>query len=289
LLGALAASPALAQEPPPKEDPEALFKDGLKHYNLAEYEAAAELFKRAYLISGAAELLFNIGQAYRKMGAQGCKRAYESYRSYLRADPHGARKRDVESIVDDLRACAEAKTEEPTPPADAEGARRSTATAGSTGAAVSANGAAANNAPASGAAGTDAAGSGAAGPKTLTNGESPSAVSAATPQDAVRGRMRTALPLSAAALGLVLGAAGGGLLGWVHADFSAMTQSCAPTCDPMTVDALRARQNTGVGLAVAGGVVTALALTVWVLLQVSGSGESQATGTAGGASYAISF
>src|SRR5262245_49262547 len=77
--------PAVAQTP--AADAEALYATGVRQYNVGEYDAAIDAFKRAYLISSEPSLLYNIAQAYRKKGPSGCKRALEFYRGYLRARP----------------------------------------------------------------------------------------------------------------------------------------------------------------------------------------------------------
>lgn len=63
-----------------------LYEDGLKHYNLAEYDAAIAAWKEAYRLSKRPLLLFNIGQAYRLAGD--CPQAVAFYDSYKREEPH---------------------------------------------------------------------------------------------------------------------------------------------------------------------------------------------------------
>ena len=62
----------------------AMYDLGLRHYNLAEYEQAANAWKESYRISKRPLLLFNIGQAYRLAGD--CKSAMTFYDNYQREE-----------------------------------------------------------------------------------------------------------------------------------------------------------------------------------------------------------
>jgi hypothetical protein len=61
------AEPAAPRKLTPKEKAEAraLYEEGLRHYNVAEYADAITAFKEAYLRSGDPKLLFNVAQSYR--------------------------------------------------------------------------------------------------------------------------------------------------------------------------------------------------------------------------------
>ncbi|MBK7858938.1 MAG: hypothetical protein IPJ65_10040 [Archangiaceae bacterium] len=93
----------------------ALYEEGLKHYNVAEYEQAIDRFKQAYLLTRAPELLFNVAQAYRLWGGH-CELALQSYKSYLREDPKSPKRAKVEGYVAELEKCP-APVVEPPPPA----------------------------------------------------------------------------------------------------------------------------------------------------------------------------
>jgi tetratricopeptide (TPR) repeat protein len=97
----------------------ALYEQGLKHYNLAEYDQAIDLFKQAYLQSEAPELLYNIAQSYRLKGAGHCRAAVRFYRSYLAAAPDSPKRPSVEAAIADTEACARAEA----PPAAAPAPR----------------------------------------------------------------------------------------------------------------------------------------------------------------------
>jgi len=103
-IAAIALSrPAVAQAP--AADVEALYAEGVRRYNVGEYDAAIDAFKRAYLISNAPSLLYNIAQAYRKKGPRGCEPALEFYRSYLRARPTAPDRASIEATIDELDPC----------------------------------------------------------------------------------------------------------------------------------------------------------------------------------------
>ena len=57
------------------------FEEGERLYSLGEYARAIELFRRAYELSGAPALLFNIAQAHRLNGD--CRQAIEIYRHFV--------------------------------------------------------------------------------------------------------------------------------------------------------------------------------------------------------------
>src|SRR5262245_60067857 len=69
-----------------------LYQDGIKHYNLGQYDRAIALFTKAYLLTEAPELLSDIAQAYRLEGPSGCVQSLAFYRSYLRADPRSSKR-----------------------------------------------------------------------------------------------------------------------------------------------------------------------------------------------------
>ena len=83
-----------------------LFKQGLKHYNLAEYDQAIERFKAGYRLSEAPLLLYNIAQAYRLKGPGSCLQAQTFYRSYLAAEPRAKERPSVERHIEELERCA---------------------------------------------------------------------------------------------------------------------------------------------------------------------------------------
>jgi tetratricopeptide (TPR) repeat protein len=62
-----------------------LFAQGQIHYSLGEYPQAIAQFRRAYELTSAPGLLFNIAQAHRLDGD--CKQALEVYRHFVRLAP----------------------------------------------------------------------------------------------------------------------------------------------------------------------------------------------------------
>jgi tetratricopeptide (TPR) repeat protein len=95
------ASPALAQ---PKKSTraqkmkaKALYEEGLRFYNIGEYDRAVEKFKESYVVVAAPLLLFNIAQAQRLGGD--CEAALRSYETYLREVPKPGNKQQVDQAV----------------------------------------------------------------------------------------------------------------------------------------------------------------------------------------------
>src|SRR5262245_38680031 len=83
LVIASLSSIAVAQDAPKDaERARVLYEQGLRHYNLTEYDEAIVVWRESYRLSKAALLLFNIGQAYRLDGD--CTTATQFYASYRR-------------------------------------------------------------------------------------------------------------------------------------------------------------------------------------------------------------
>jgi len=86
----------------------ALYDQGLKHYNVAEYTEAIQAWKDAYLLSKKPLLLFNIAQAYRLSGD--CKQAMTFYDSYQREEPSPKNQDELEQA---LALCKPTEKEKP--------------------------------------------------------------------------------------------------------------------------------------------------------------------------------
>ena len=74
-----------------------LYDEGLKHYNLAEWQDAISSWKQSYLLSKKPLLLFNIGQAYRLSGD--CKQAQTFYESYQREEPNPKNQGELDQAI----------------------------------------------------------------------------------------------------------------------------------------------------------------------------------------------
>lgn len=104
---------ALSAEP---EDAARLYEEAARHYQVEEYEAAIDLFKRSYVLSKNPGALYNIAQAYRFMG--GCREAVRYYKLYLAEKPKAADRANVEALIAKLGDCPEKeRAPEPLPSA----------------------------------------------------------------------------------------------------------------------------------------------------------------------------
>jgi tetratricopeptide (TPR) repeat protein len=88
----LGAQVAQAQSPKDMEDAKVAFNQGQTAYDLANYDEALKHFTRAYELSKLPAILFNLGQAERRLYETGgaldhLRRSRELYRSYLRLVP----------------------------------------------------------------------------------------------------------------------------------------------------------------------------------------------------------
>jgi len=208
----------------------ALYAEGVKRYHLAEYDQAIELFRRAYLLSEAPELLFNIGQAYRLKGAGHCATALTFYQSYLRVAPTTPKRASVEAAIADMALCARHETPAPSGPAGAL-----LPTPGAT-------------------------------PPAHTAAPPETALTGPAPAPAPRARStRRLLGVVLGGVGLASAVAGGAALVWARLDYDATKSSgCAPECDPQVVDGLRTRRLVGYTLLAAGVVAGAAGLVLWL-------------------------
>lgn len=100
-----APTPAPAPDEGKKAEAKVLYDKGNTHYNLGEYDQAVAAFKKAYEISQAPGLLFNIAQSYR------LKKDYEQashfYTTYLRLKPDAANRPDVEARIAEMETMLE--------------------------------------------------------------------------------------------------------------------------------------------------------------------------------------
>jgi tetratricopeptide (TPR) repeat protein len=90
----VAIAPAHADD---KAKAKALYEQGLKSYNIAEYQDAIKAWKEAYSLSKKSILLFNIGQAYRLDGD--CKKAMTFYDSYQREESNPKNQDELDSAL----------------------------------------------------------------------------------------------------------------------------------------------------------------------------------------------
>jgi len=79
IIAVLALAPLAAHAGP---EAEKIAEQGFAAYDRGEYATAISYFERAYEVDANPGLLFNIAQAYRKLGVPGCERALAYYRRY---------------------------------------------------------------------------------------------------------------------------------------------------------------------------------------------------------------
>ena len=112
-----------------------LYKQGMTHYELGEFDLAIDEFKRAYALTSAPGLLFNIAQVYRMK--KDPEQAVYFYRTYLRLVPAAPNRADVESLLaENQKALDELNAKKR---ADAEAAAAAAARANAASAAIAAS------------------------------------------------------------------------------------------------------------------------------------------------------
>ena len=110
LAGFAFTGPAVAQ-PTTGDEARQLYRQGARLYNLGQFEAALAAFERAYALSGAKPLLFNIAQAHRLAGPGHCERALRAYTAYLREEPNTSNAEEVQKRIEEMKSCAEREQE----------------------------------------------------------------------------------------------------------------------------------------------------------------------------------
>src|SRR5262249_40371609 len=95
------------------------------HYDLGEYDKAIEEFKQAYEQAAVPGLLYDIAQAYRRLGD--CRQALEAYKNYQRLEPNPHDPALLQRQIEEMEQCSRAPEAQagPTPtgpPAPATGA-----------------------------------------------------------------------------------------------------------------------------------------------------------------------
>ena len=96
---ALGTSAAVAQTDPIAAA-KAAFERGEIHYQVGEFDRAIAEYREAYRLSKAANLLFNIAQAFRLKGD--AEQAIYFYRSFLRNKPDAENRIDVEARIQEM-------------------------------------------------------------------------------------------------------------------------------------------------------------------------------------------
>jgi tetratricopeptide (TPR) repeat protein len=91
-----------------------LNEQAMTAYDLGNYERSAELLKQAYGIYPDADLLYNLGRAYRSLKQY--DKAIETYKAYLRRKPQSPYKNPVQRMIkemEDLQKAQEQSNEKP--------------------------------------------------------------------------------------------------------------------------------------------------------------------------------
>jgi tetratricopeptide (TPR) repeat protein len=107
------AAPAPASQPPAvatRADAAAHWKAGQDAYDLGQYDVAIEEFKRGYELQPEPAFLYNIAQAYRRLGQ--AKEALFFYKRYLGLDPDSKARAQVEAWIVELEAALAKSPEE---------------------------------------------------------------------------------------------------------------------------------------------------------------------------------
>jgi tetratricopeptide (TPR) repeat protein len=107
----LLAAPVRAQDP--KAAAKIHFDKGQREYDLGNFDAAVKEFEEAYRLFPSPALLFNLGQAHRKLGSN--ERALFFYRGYLRNMPSAPNRAEVEQWIAEMERPQPAPAPAPVP------------------------------------------------------------------------------------------------------------------------------------------------------------------------------
>jgi len=109
----------------PKADSETakeLAEQGFDAYDEGDYEEAIVLFEEANDIAPVTGLLFNIAQSYRQLGERGCADALEYYQRFRASviDEGERPPKRLKTLISEMKACVEERTDEEGDPAEAD-------------------------------------------------------------------------------------------------------------------------------------------------------------------------
>jgi hypothetical protein len=99
----------------PPEEARKLYEDGSKEDDVGEYDKAIDAFERAYALSNAPGLLFNIAQAYRLKGPSSCEDALRYYEMYRAKAPRAPNRAETDERIGQMRECASEVHATPSP------------------------------------------------------------------------------------------------------------------------------------------------------------------------------
>jgi tetratricopeptide (TPR) repeat protein len=98
----LLASPAAHADGDATAQAKQAFTAAVQAYREARYKDAIDLFRKAHALDPHADLIFNVGQAYEKLGD--VANALRSYREYLRLEPQARDRAAVDASIRNLEA-----------------------------------------------------------------------------------------------------------------------------------------------------------------------------------------
>src|SRR4051794_37059942 len=101
LVICLAASTALADKNQTSASTQ-LVEQGMKEYNLGNFDAAIAAFEQAYRIEPDPNVLFDLGQAHRNKPQPDYPKAIFYFRSYIANKPRAKDRAEVEDLIKQL-------------------------------------------------------------------------------------------------------------------------------------------------------------------------------------------
>ncbi|NUP05394.1 MAG: tetratricopeptide repeat protein [Polyangiaceae bacterium] len=110
-VGAAFAGEPEREEEKKQAEARALHQRGATAYDLGNFDEAIAAFRAAYELSPAPGLLFNLAQAYRGKGKEGCADALRTYKAYLRAAPDASNRDVASEQISEMDRCVKAQAE----------------------------------------------------------------------------------------------------------------------------------------------------------------------------------
>ena len=113
-LVALSAA-AGADEPPADKEELAheLYVEGMRLYNLGNYDEAIEKYEQGYRLVPLPGFLYNLAQAYRFKGE--CAKAYRLYRNFLRLAEQVEHRAEIEGLMAEMDECQKREVDQRPP------------------------------------------------------------------------------------------------------------------------------------------------------------------------------
>lgn len=101
IIGGVRTTQAKEYTAAQKQEAEETYLEAKRHFEVGDFATALDLFKRVYVLTEKAELLYNVAQCWRQLGENA--KAIKVFGEYLKHFPAGKTSDEVRTIIADLK------------------------------------------------------------------------------------------------------------------------------------------------------------------------------------------